>query len=108
MSVMKFIFPLAVIFVAGCGAPTGSGFEGKWVQKDNAKPSSLMLHKDGKIYHVDYTYNSQQLDEYHTTKMEATIASDSVLEVIGSMGSVTVRMQDAQVYFQDGEYAKSN
>jgi hypothetical protein len=108
MKIMKYILPLAVAFIAGCGGPAGSGFEGKWVQKDNQKPSSLVLHKDGEIYHVDFTYNSQQLDEYHTKKMEAKVVSDSVLEVVGSMGSVTFRLQDNHIYFQDGEYVKSN
>jgi hypothetical protein len=108
MNIMKFVLPIAIAFVAGCGGPAGSGFEGKWVQKTNEKPSFLVLHKEGEIYHVDYTYNSQQLDEYHTTKMEATVVSDSVLAVVASMGSVTFRLQDNHIYFQDGEYVKSN
>lgn len=108
MKIAKIILPFVIAFVAGCGGPSGSAFEGKWVQKTTEKPSSLVVHKDGNIYHVDFTYNSPQLDEYHTKKMEATVVSDSVLTVSGGMGAVNLRLQDGHVYFQDGEYVKSN
>lgn len=108
MKYTKFVLLCIISFIAGCGGPSGSGFEGKWVQKNNEKPSSLILHKDGEIYHVDFTYNSPQLDEYHTKKLEASIVSDSVLSLVGGMGAVNFRLQDGHIYFQDGEYVRSN
>lgn len=107
MKVSKFILPCVIAFVAGCGGPSGAGFEGKWVQKDSEKPSTLVLHKDGEIYHVDFTYNSPQLNEYHTKKIEAKIESDSVLTVVGG-GPFSFRLQDGHIYFKDGEYVKTN
>lgn len=108
MNLAKLFLPCVIALVAGCGGPSSSGFEGKWVQKSTQKPSSLVLHKDGDVYHVDFTYNSPQLDEYHTKKLEATVVSDSVLTVSGGMGAVNLRLQDGHIYFQDGEYVKSN
>jgi hypothetical protein len=107
MNIAKLVLPCVIAFVAGCGGPSGSGFEGKWTQKTDEKPSTLLLHKEGEIFHVDYTYNSPQIDEYHTKKLEATIVSDSVLSVVGGMGSVNFRLQDGHIYFQDDEYVRA-
>lgn len=108
MKINKLVLSCFIAFVAGCGGPSGTGFEGKWIQKTNDKPSTLVLRKDGEIYHVDYSHNIQQLNEYTTKKLEASIVSDSVLSIVGSMGAITFRLQDGYLYFKDNEYVKAN
>ena len=107
MKIAKLIVPCLLAVLAGCGGPSGNGFEGKWTQKTKEKPSSLIVHKEGEVFHIDYTYNSPQIDEYHTKKLEATAVSDSVLTLVGGMGSVNLRLQEGHIYFQDEEYIKA-
>jgi hypothetical protein len=108
MNIKKLTLPLVMAIVAGCGGPSGSGFEGKWTQNTGSKPSSLLIKKDGEIYHVDFTYNNPQLDAYKTKKLEASAASDNVLTIVGAMGAINMRLQDGNIYFKDSEYVKQN
>lgn len=107
MSLNKLALSLAFVMLAGCGGPKGSGFEGKWTQNVSETPSSLLIKHDGDIYHIDYTSNNPWLKEYENKKLEASAVSDSVLTIVGSMGTANLRLENGHIYFDDGEYFKS-
>ena len=106
------LYKVAVLFVialvSGCGGPSGSGFEGKWKQKIEKSPSSLIIKKDGEVFHIDYISNNPWLNEYENKKLEASVVSDSVLTIIGSMGIANLRLEEGHIFFDDGEYTKSD
>lgn len=108
MNIKNLTLSLAMAVIAGCGGTSGSGFEGKWSQNTASKPSSLLIKKDGEIYHVDFTYNNPQLDAYKTKKLEASAVSDNVLTIVGAMGAINMRLQDGHIFFKDSEYIKQN
>lgn len=106
--IAKIALTFAMLFiVAGCGAPKGAGFEGSWKQKTEEKPSSLVIKRDGNIYHIDYTTNNPWLQEYENKKLEASVVSDSVLTIEGSMGLANLRLENGHVFFDDEEFIKS-
>lgn len=107
MGIKKLVLIFAVAALAGCGEPKGSGFEGKWSQNTKENPSSLLIKRDGDIYHIDYTSNNHWLNEYENKKLEASAVSDSVLEIADSMGLANLRLEDGHIFFDDGEYSKS-
>jgi len=105
---LKKIVPLfALLALSGCGAPKGSGFEGEWKQNAEKTPSSLLIKREGNIYHVDYTSNNPWLQEYESKKLEATVVSDSVLTIQGSMGTANLRLENNHIFFDDEEFIKS-
>lgn len=107
MSLNKIVLSLVVIILAGCGGPKGNGFEGKWTQDTKEAPSSLLIKRDGDIYHIDYTSNNPWLKEYENKKLEASVVSDSVLTIVGSMGMANLRLENGHIFFDEGEYLKS-
>jgi hypothetical protein len=108
MNIYRLALPLVVAFIAGCGGSSGSGFEGKWRQNVEKNTASMVIRKDGEIFHIDYKTYNPWLKNYGTKKLEASVVSDSVLTIVGSMGVANLRLEGGHIFFDNREYLKSD
>jgi hypothetical protein len=95
------------VTVGGCGGPKGAAFEGHWTAGDAKTPSSLDIKQDGGLYHVDYTHKTIFSDKPSSKKLEATAISDNVLSIAVGPASITMRLENGHLFFDDKEYTKA-
>lgn len=101
------LFMILFIFLSGC-KEKGGDFIGHWVDLKNPTTSYLDINFSDGVYHI----NVNSFDSYLTLKqkvvrLEGVALSESVLTIRTGLGSVDMRLEGDQIFFEHHTYQKT-